>query len=92
MKPPLELTEPMLELCTAISRLLGRYEGIKLPKPKPMLIRRNRIRTIQSSLEIEGNGLSENQVTALLDNKRVIGPPKDILEVRNAVKAYEKLP
>ena len=92
MKPPVELTEYMLELCMAISRLLGQYEGIKLPKPKPLLIRRNRIRTIQSSLEIEGNRLSENQVTAILDHKRVVGPAKDILEVQNAIKAYEKIP
>lgn len=76
----------------AVSRLLGQYEGIKLPKPQPMLVRRNRIRTIQSSLEIEGNRLNENQVTAILDHKRVIGPSRDILEVRNAIKAYEKLP
>ena len=81
----------MLDLCMGISRLLGQYEGIKLPKPTPLLIRRNRIRTIQSSLEIEGNRLSENQVRAILDNKRVIGPAKDILEVQNAIKAYEKL-
>jgi len=76
----------------AISRLLGQYEGIKLPKPKPMLIRRNRIRTIQSSLEIEGNRLTEAQVTAILDSKRVVGPEKDIREVQNAIRAYEKIP
>ena len=92
MRPPFELTGAMLELCMEISRLLGRCEGIRLPKPEPMLIRRNRIRTIQSSLEIEGNRLSENQVTAILDHKRVIGPSKDILEVQNAIKAYEELP
>lgn len=92
MKPPFELTESMLDLCMAISRLLGRYEGIHLPKPQPMLVKRNRIRTIQSSLAIEGNRLSESQVTALLDHKRVIGPSKDILEVQNAIQAYEALP
>lgn len=92
MKPPFELAKPALDLCMAISRLLGQYEGIKLPKPQPMLIKRNRIRTIQSSLAIEGNRLSENQVTAILDNKRVLGPSKDILEVQNAIKAYEALP
>lgn len=92
MRPPFEWTGAMLDLCMGISRLLGQHEGIKLPKPTPMLIRRNRIRTIQSSLEIEGNRLSENQVTALLDHKRVIGPSKDILEVQNAIRAYEELP
>ena len=92
MKPPCELTKPMLDFCMGISRLLGQYEGLKLQRPKPMLVRRNRIRTIQSSLEIEGNRLNENQVTAILDNKRVMGPARDILEVQNAIKAYEKLP
>ena len=92
MRPAFELSESVLELCMGISRLLGQYEGLKLPKPKPMLIRRNRIRTIQSSLEIEGNRLNESQVTAILDNKRVLGPAKDILEVQNAIRAYEELP
>ena len=82
----------MLDLCMAIARLVGQYEGIQLPTPQPMLIRRNRIRTIQSSLAIEGNRLSEHQVTAILDHKRVIGPSKDILEVQNAINAYEALP
>lgn len=92
MRPPAEVTRPVLDLCMALSRLLGQYEGAKLPKPKPMLVRRNRIRTIQSSLEIEGNRLSEAQVAAILDNKRVIGPAKDILEVQNAIRAYERIP
>lgn len=75
-----------------IARLLGRSEGAPAYKPTPLLVRRNRIRTIQSSLQIEGNRLTENQVTALLDHKRVIGPKKDILEVRNAIRAYAMLP
>lgn len=92
MRPPFELTEPALELCMEIARLLGRYEGIRLPKPEPMLVRRNRIRTIQASLAIEGNRLSEGQVTAILDRKRVAGPARDILEVQNAIRAYDALP
>ncbi len=91
MEPPFEITHSILNLSSDITRFLGQYEGLKLPRPQPMLIRKNRIKTIQSSLEIEGNRLTEDQVTAILDNKRVIGPAKDILEVKNTIKAYENL-
>jgi Fic family protein len=49
------------------------------------------IRTIYSSLQIEGNTLTEEQITALIENKRIIGPEKDVLEVLNAIKVYDKL-
>jgi len=42
-------------------------------------------------LEIEGNTLTEGQITALLENKRVIAPEKDIMEVRNAIRVYGQL-
>lgn len=55
-----------------------------------MQLRRiNRIRTVQGSLAIEGNALSEEQITAILDGKRVIAPPKDVQEARNALAVYE---
>ena len=60
-------------------------------KPDPLLRRKNRIHTIQSSLSIEGNSLRRDQVTALIDKKRVIGPKQDILEVQNAIHIYEQL-
>ena len=60
-------------------------------KPPTELRKKNRIKTIQSSLEIEGNTLTEEQITALLENKRVLAPQKDIIEVQNAIKVYEKL-
>lgn len=66
-------------------------DGIQTQAPQAALRKQNRIKTIQSSLAIEGNTLSTSQVTALLDNKRVIGPQKDILEVVNAIKAYEHI-
>ena len=49
----------------------------------------NRIRTIQGSLAIEGNTLSTEQITAILNSKLVIAPPKEVQEVRNTIKAYE---
>ena len=57
----------------------------------PQLRRKNRIRTIHASLAIENNTLSLEQVTDIIDGKPIIGPPRDIQEVRGAVAAYEKL-
>nr|MBC8479057.1 Fic family protein [FCB group bacterium] len=59
--------------------------------PPPELRKRNRIKTIQSSLEIEGNTLTEEQITDLVNDKRVLAPQKDILEVKNAIEVYRKL-
>jgi Fic family protein len=64
---------------------------VHLSKPEPKLRKANRVRTIQASLAIEGNTLNLDQVTAILDGKRVLGPKRDILEVQNAVRAYEQI-
>jgi len=62
-----------------------------LDNEKNLRLRRvNRIRTIQGSLAIEGNTLTEQQITAILDGKRVMAPPKDVLEARNAIEAYDE--
>ena len=91
MKPPYEITSRTLDFVAAISEKLGEVKAAYLHKPPADLRKRNRIKTIQSSLEIEGNTLSMDQVTALLDNKRVLAPAKDILEVQNAIKVYEHI-
>lgn len=80
-----------MTLITSISEKIGEINATHLYKPTTELRKRNRIKTIQSSLEIEGNTLTEEQITALLENKRVIAPQKDILEVQNAIKVYEQL-
>src|SRR5262245_22095089 len=90
VQPRFRLTEKILHTCSEIARLLGRYEGIGGPKPQPKLRRRNRIKTIQGSLAIEGNVLTVEQITALLDGKRVLGPRRDLLEVQNANAAYDE--
>src|SRR3989338_4198241 len=87
--PPFQITAEILNLCAEINRLLGQFEGLKMPVPQPQLRRQSRIKTIFSSLAIEGNRLTEKQVTDLINNRRVIGPQKDILEVKNAIKAYD---
>ena len=91
MKPPYEITSDILEAIVSISEKLGEINASHLDRPSPELRRKNRIKTIQSSLEIEGNTLSHNQVTALFDNKRVLGPINDIIEVKNAIAAYEMI-
>ncbi|MGK0414685.1 MAG: Fic family protein, partial [Polaribacter sp.] len=91
MKPPYEITSSILKLITSISEKIGEVNANLLNKPSPKLRKQNRIKTIHSSLKIEGNTLTEEQITALLENKRVIGPKKDVLEVLNANKIYENL-
>jgi Fic family protein len=91
MKPPYQITSSILKLITSISEKVGEVNANLLNKPSPKLRKQNRIKTIHSSLKIEGNTLSEEQITALLENKKVIGPKKDVLEVLNAIKIYENL-
>ncbi len=91
MKPPYQITETIVHLIASISEKLGEINAVHLHKPPTELRKKNRIKTIQSSLEIEGNTLSEQQITALLDGKRIIAPQKDIVEVQNAIKVYEQL-
>lgn len=87
--PPFERTSASVFLVGEILRLIGRYEGLLRPTPQPQLRRQNRIKTIAATTRIEGNTLSLDQVTAVFDGKQVVGPPKDILEVQNAITAYE---
>ena len=91
MKPPYDITPKILKLITSISEKLGEVNANYLSKQSPQLRKQNRIKTIHSSLQIEGNTLTEEQITALIENKRIIGPQKDVLEVVNAIKVYENL-
>jgi Fic family protein len=91
MKPPYEITNRILSLYGQITEALGICKSILLVKPEAKLRKQNRIKTIHSSLAIEGNTLNIEHVTALIENTHVIGPKKDILEVQNAIKAYDQL-
>lgn len=88
--PPFSITPRILSLSQAISHALGVLEGEKLDVEPVKLRRENNIKTIQSSLAIEGNTLSLAQVTHIFEGIRVIGPQKDIIEVKNALLVYEK--
>lgn len=91
MNPPYEITPEILKLIASISEKIGEINATYLNKPSPKLRKQNKIKTIHSSLKIEGNSLTEEQITALLEKKRVIGPKKDVLEVLNAIEIYESL-
>lgn len=91
MKPPYDISPKILKLISSISEKIGEVNANYLSKQSPQLRKQNRIKTIQYSLQIEGNTLTEDQITALFENKRVIGPKKDILEVLNAIKVYNEL-
>ncbi len=88
-KPPFHMTDRMTLLIAEISEQIGRITVLQGSTISPRLRRENRIRTIHSSLAIEHNSLSLEQVTAVLDGKRVLGNPNEIKEVRNAYEAYE---
>ncbi len=88
-KPPFEITEKIMKDVIEIAELVGRVSIGSRISANPTLRRTNRIRTIYSSLAIEQNTLDIEQVTALLSGKRVIAPPKDIEEVKNAYEIYE---
>ena len=89
--PPFEITAQILSYVTDIAELIGRISGAGRLSASPELRRVNRIKTIHGSLAIEQNTLSIEQITAVLNGKRVIAPPKDIAEVKNAYEIYEHL-
>ena len=90
-QPPFTITPLMLTLVAEISEAAGRLSALAEIDSTLLLRRANRIRTVQGSLAIEGNTLSEAQITAILEGKRVMAPPREIQEVRNALQAYEQL-
>lgn len=90
-KPPFEITNTMICTVAEIAELVGRLTAASQLSANPTLRRANRIRTIHGSLAIEQNTLSLEQVTAVLNGKQVLAPPKDIAEVKNAYEIYERL-
>ena len=90
-KPPYDITPKILVLLSSISEKIGAIHAHSLNKVNPELRKQNRIKTIQASLQIEGNTLNLEQVTAIINHKRIWGPEKDIQEVINAHKVYQEL-
>lgn len=90
-QPPYKITPEILKTVSEISEVLGELKSLRVSRPNPLLRKQNSIRTIQGSLAIEGNSLSLSQVSAVLEGKRVLGKPKELQEVKNAIASYERL-
>ncbi len=89
--PPYKITSKILKLSTQISEELTKLQFTGIEKVNPMLRKKNRIKTLAGTLEIEGNFLGEEKITSIIEGKRVLGSVKELSEVRGAIKAYEKL-
>jgi Fic family protein len=89
--PPYTMTPEITHLVAEICEIVGRFAATANVMITPRLRRENRIRSIQGSLAIEQNSLSLDQVTAVIQGRRVLGAPREIQEVRNAFAAYEAL-
>jgi Fic family protein len=89
--PPFNITADILKLSQKISWELGKISGSKRDSTAVVLRRINSVKTIQASLAIEGNTLSIEQITAILEGKRVIGPKRDIEEAKNALDVYAQI-
>lgn len=90
-KPPFNITNKMLNLTIAITEKIGKINNFSSLKRMPILRKNNKIKSIHSSLAIEANSLSLNQVRDVIDGKVVIGPQTEIQEVKNAYQAYSIL-
>ena len=90
-KPPFEVTDKIINKTAKIAELVGMISSTTNLDKNPTLRRKNRIKTIHGSLAIEQNTLSLEQVTSVLNGKRIIAPPEDIEEVKNAFEIYDNL-
>lgn len=90
-KPPFTITTDILNLVADISQQVGRLDASAL-NASPQLRKQNRIKTITGTLAIEGNTLTEEQITAIVEGKTVLGSVRELAEVKGAIAAYEALP
>ena len=89
--PPFTITTDILNLVAEISEQVGKLEASAL-LASPQLRKQNRIKTITGTLAIEGNTLGEEQITAIVDGKAVLGSVRELAEVKGAIAAYDALP
>ena len=90
-EPPFKITSQIIDLISQISEAVGEINSLENSPRHLELRKENRIKTIHSSLAIENNSLTLEQITAIIEGKRVLGSPNEIQEVKNALQAYELL-
>ena len=90
-KPPFEVNDSIINLALEINNKLGKLE-VNLDKKKELFLRKaSKVKSVNSSCAIEANSLTEKEVEAVVNGKRIIAPPKEIIEVKNAYNAYTKI-
>lgn len=89
--PPFTITSKIVNLIAKISEQVGSLNA-SLLNSSPQLRKKNRIKTIAGTLAIEGNGLTEEQITAIIEGQRVLGNARELAEVAGAIAAYDALP
>ncbi len=89
-QPPFTMTTQIIDLISQISETIG-FVKRDFMQASPLLRKQNRIKTITGTLAIEGNSLNEEQISAVLEGKRVLAMPKELAEVKAAIKAYEQI-
>jgi Fic family protein len=90
-QPPFTLTPLIEDKVAQICKCLEPFSSDKKDKLSPILCRNNQVRSVQASLAIENNTLSLKQVQSIADGKPIIGAPREVQEVKNALKAYEAM-
>ena len=90
-QPPFQITSKIIDYISRISEKVGEINSLENSPLQIKLRKENRIKTIHSSLAIENNSLTIEQITAIIEGKRVLGSPNEIQEVKNAIQAYELL-
>lgn len=88
-RPPYTITPKILHLVAEIQSLLGESKHLTVKKPSVKLRKENKIKTIHHSLAIEGNSLTEEQVSSIIEGKKVLGAKNQITEVKNAIQLYD---
>ena len=89
--PPYDLTDEMLDLTAQIMEKIGRLDSVNDLERLPRLRKVSRIKSVHSSLAIENNTLTMQQVTQVLNGKRVLAPEEDVCAVKNAFDAYKEI-
>jgi len=90
-KPPYEITDRIINTLAEIVNKLGGLEATANKKMDLYLRKASMVKTVNSSCAIEANTLTEQQVEGIINGKRIIAPPKEIIEVRNAYEAYTRM-
>ncbi|MCL2148261.1 MAG: Fic family protein [Methanomassiliicoccaceae archaeon] len=90
-RPPFEITDRILNLLAEITNRIGRLDAASNKKMSLSLRKAAMVKTVNSSCAIEANSLTEQQVEGVIDGKRVIAPPNEIIEVMNAYDAYARI-